>query len=162
MTLAEHVAAARRTLNRLMTSRLARRTTRPLVQLRALRSISLGQVQTQGDLALRLLVDAAAVSRMVARLEDDGLVERRPGEDRRCVHLALTRAGKAEARILDREIEELDREVHRHLTAEEVKAFVRIIEKLRAGLLEGGAFGDPKPCASGRARRRSAHHSSPG
>jgi len=143
MTLVEHVTTTRRTINRLMTARLAKRSARSLVQLRALRVLTEAASVTQTELAARLLVDTAAVSRMIASLESEGLVERSAGRDRRSVHLKITPAGRAEARVLDRELKKLDREVQAHLTAEEVKTFVTLISRVNAALLQGGDYGDP-------------------
>jgi len=61
------------------------------MQLLALRVIDRGEVQAQSALAERLTVDPPAVSRLVERLAEDGLLKRCPGEDRRCVRLEVTK-----------------------------------------------------------------------
>src|SRR3954470_22278038 len=99
MTLAEQVASVRRTIHRLLTRRLSRRTDRPFMQMLALKSIDRGEVKSQAALAERLLAGAAAVSRLVERLVEDGLLERSAGEDRRCVRLGVTKAGRKEVAI---------------------------------------------------------------
>lgn len=47
------------------------------------------------ELAARTLTDQSSVSTVVARLVAQGLIARRPGEDRRRVELALTARGRA-------------------------------------------------------------------
>jgi len=138
MTLAEQVAALRRTLHRHFTRHLAHRTSRSFLELRALRAISREEVRTQVALADRLLVDTAAVSRLVAKLEQDGLLVRQPGEDRRCVRLEVTAEGEAQAHLLEEELAALQTRTREHLTADELQTLSRLLEKLHAGLREGG------------------------
>jgi MarR family transcriptional regulator, transcriptional regulator for hemolysin len=134
MTLPEQVGALRRTMHRLVTRRLGERTRRPFQHLLALKFIALREVRTQAELAERLLMDAPAVSRMMDRLEEEGLVERRAGEDRRCVRLAVTEASRAEVEILEEESQRLDDEVGRHLTTEEMRELKRLLAKVQEGL----------------------------
>jgi MarR family transcriptional regulator, transcriptional regulator for hemolysin len=134
MTLAEEVAAVRRALQRMLTRHMAATTERPLLELRALRAIHHEGVHTQAELAIRLLVDTAAVSRLVDKLERNGLLKREPGEDRRCVRLKVSAAGLREVRVIDSEVEWLDREVKRHLSAAEVRTMRRLLRKLQDGL----------------------------
>lgn len=138
MTLAEQVASVRRTIHRLLTRRLSQRTERPFMQMLALKAIDRGEVKSQAALAERLLVDAPAVSRLVERLVEDGLLERCAGEDRRCVRLEVTKAGRKEVAIYHAELERLESEVRRHLTAQEVKTLQHLLEKLQAGMLQTG------------------------
>src|SRR5687767_13084311 len=128
MTLAEKVASLRRTLHRLLTRNLAQRTARSFQELRALYAIETEDIRTQVALADRLLVDTAAVSRMVAKLEQEGLLERQPGTDRRCVRLVVTPAGNREAEALRVELAALDTQVRRHLSASEVEMLGQLVE----------------------------------
>jgi DNA-binding MarR family transcriptional regulator len=136
MTLPEQVGTLRRTLHRLLTRRLSGRTRRPLTQLLALKFIAVRGVRTQAELAERLLMDAPAVSRLVDRLEEDGLVERCAGEDRRCVRLRVTGASRAELAVLEEEGQRLDDEAARHLTASEMDELKRLLDKVQAGLAQ--------------------------
>ena len=64
----------------------------------------LGQVDAigAGELAARLALDAGYLSRLVAKLESQGLVTRQPGEeDRRRSQVALTAEGRKAFRKLD-------------------------------------------------------------
>ena len=132
MSLVVQVAQLRRTVHRLLTRRLARSTERPFPQLLALRVVSLGQVHTQVELAERLMVDGAAVSRLVDRLQGEGLLERRPGEDRRCVKLHVTAAGQREVEALDRELARMDAHLEGHLSRREVDTLHALLAKLQA------------------------------
>jgi MarR family transcriptional regulator, transcriptional regulator for hemolysin len=134
MTLAEQVAALRRTLHRLITRHLAHRTSRSFQELRALYAIEAEDIRTQVALADRLLTDTAAVSRMVAKLEQEGLLERQPGTDRRCVRLVVTEAGQREAEVLRDALAVLDAQAHQHLTPQEAETLSRLVVKLQAGL----------------------------
>ncbi|HYO51894.1 MarR family winged helix-turn-helix transcriptional regulator [Archangium sp.] len=142
MTLPEQVGSLRRTLYRLLTRRLSGRTRRPLTQLLALKFIAARGVRTQAELAERLLVDAPAVSRLVDRLEEDGLVKRCTGEDRRSVRLQVTEASRAELAVLEEEAQWLDDEAGRHLTPSELSELKRLLDKLQVGLMPQG------PCAT--------------
>src|SRR5215210_3664852 len=102
MTIAEKIALLRRALQRRLEDRLAPHTSRPFSHLRALRAIGSDGVRTQVALCHRLLIDAPAASRIIDRLVSEGLLTRRPGKDRRSVHLELTRSGRAEVVIVDR------------------------------------------------------------
>ncbi|HET9450988.1 MAG TPA: MarR family transcriptional regulator, partial [Aggregicoccus sp.] len=124
----------RRTLHRHLTRSLAHRTPRSFLELRALRAVEREHLHTQVALSERLLVDTAAVSRLVAKLEQDGLLARQPGEDRRCVHLEVTAAGRAQLRVLEAELGALDTRVRKHLTPEEARTLSRLLEKLHEGL----------------------------
>jgi DNA-binding MarR family transcriptional regulator len=137
MTLAEQVASLRRTLHRLVSRRVGVRTRRPFQQLLALKAIEADGVRTQAALAERLLMDAPAVSRMVDRLEEEGLVRRCAGEDRRCVRLEVTEASLSETAVLREEVLWFEEEASRHLTASELRELKRLLEKLQTGLTQG-------------------------
>ena len=79
-------------------------------------------------------MDSAAVSRLVDRLEEEGLLKRCAGENRRCVHLQLTQSGQAEVGRFNQELEWLDGEVRQHLSASEAKTLARLLAKLHQSL----------------------------
>jgi len=150
MTLVEQLASVRRTLHRVLTRRLSKHTERPFMQMLALRVIDRGELHGQAALAERLLVDAPAVSRLVDRLVADGLLKRCAGEDRRCVRLEATAAGHEEALALDAELQSLEGEVRKHLTAQELKTLRQLLDKLHDGLKEGGDAASPDGAAKGQ------------
>ncbi|WP_257446562.1 MarR family winged helix-turn-helix transcriptional regulator [Archangium lipolyticum] len=130
------MASVRRTIHRLISRRVSGRTRRPFQQLVALKVIQEG-VRTQAALAERLLMDAPAVSRMVDRLEEEGLVKRCAGEDRRCVRLEVTEASHADISVLREAGHWLDEEASQHLTSAEMQELKRLLEKLQVALTQG-------------------------
>jgi MarR family transcriptional regulator, transcriptional regulator for hemolysin len=136
MTLPQQVGALKRAVHRALMRKLASETKRPLLHLSALYVIARGEVKTQTDLASRLLIDAPAASRLVDRLETDGLLRRAPGNDRRSVHLRITPAARPHIETLEVALKWLDAEVKRHLSAQEINAAMRAMEKLQKGLLD--------------------------
>lgn len=68
---------------------------RPESHWRILIIMSEGGTLNASELSEKALIDKFSVSRLVATLEEDGLVQRKPStRDRRAVELCLTRAGK--------------------------------------------------------------------
>ena len=145
MTLAEQIGALRRTLYRLLARRLSGKTRRPLTQLLAVKYVAARGVRTQAELAERLLVDAPAVSRLVDRLEEEGLMKRRAGEDRRCVKLEATDAGREATGALEEATLSIDEDAARCLTEAELAELRRLLEKLQAGLSQVAAQADGEP-----------------
>lgn len=133
MTFAEQLASLRRTVRRHLTEKLGTRTSRPFSQLLALKVISEG-VSRQAALAERLMVDAPAASRLVDRLEEDGMVVRRAGVDRRCFRLELTAEGVLELGLLLDALREQDGELGEFLPEPELMELKRLMQKLQAGL----------------------------
>ena len=79
----------------------------------------------------RLQVHPTSVTNVVDRLEDDGLVERRPSpDDRRVTLVALTRHGRA---IADKATDVLNAEVFESpgLTDSDVRQLVRVLRRMR-------------------------------
>lgn len=123
-TLAEQVAALRRTLHRAISSRLAQKSERPFVQLLALKVVARGELDTQAALAERLLIDPPAASRLVAQLVEDGLLTRAEGRDRRCTVLQLTAAGRRELKTLEEALDAVDARVRRALSPRQYEALL--------------------------------------
>jgi MarR family transcriptional regulator, transcriptional regulator for hemolysin len=134
MNLAEQVASLRRTLHRFITRRLSKRTRRPFQQLLALKYIAKHDAHTQASLAERLMVDAPAASRLVDRLEEDGLVKRCAGENRRCVRLEATPASEVELEVLRDASQWVESEASRHLSVTEMNELKRLLDKVQAGM----------------------------
>ncbi|AKJ04282.1 DNA-binding MarR family transcriptional regulator [Archangium gephyra] len=136
MTLAEQIGTLRRTLYRLLARRLSGKTRRPLTQLLAVKYVAARGVRTQAELAERLLVDAPAVSRLVDRLEEEGLMKRCAGEDRRCVKLQATDAGREATGALEEATLSIDEDAARCLTEAELAELKRLLERLQEGLAQ--------------------------
>lgn len=79
-------------------------------------------------LAELLAVDLGTISGLLARMERDGLVERRPNPDNAHErHVVLTRAGRAAHSRAARRIRELDRELMRRVKPGDVRALRRVV-----------------------------------
>ncbi len=146
MSLPEQIGLLRRTLHRLMSDRLSERTSRPLMQLLTLKVVAQGGY-AQSYVAERLMVDPPAMSRLVDRLEEDGLVKRQAGENRRCVRLEITPAGLKELEVLSTMGREVEAEVGRHLTGAELMELKRLLDKLQGAL--GPSLGPSEGCGDG-------------
>ncbi|MCY1021507.1 MarR family winged helix-turn-helix transcriptional regulator [Pyxidicoccus sp. MSG2] len=147
MTLAEQVATLRRTVRRLLAERLGEQTGRPFMQLLALKSIAHG-VRSQAALAERLSVDPPAASRLVDRLEEDGLVHRRAGENRRCVRLELAEKGQAEMELVTAALHWVDGQLRGYLEGSEAAELQRLLAKLQDGLTRDQGPTPPGGCAT--------------
>ncbi len=133
--LGEQIADVYRRMHRLLVKRLAQETHRPWTQLKALRMLADGDdIHTQAALADRLLMDAPSVSRLVTRLEEDGLLTRCEGPDRRCVHLEVTAAAGPELESTERSIRWLEGALTKHLSDDERSTLLTLLEKLAGGL----------------------------
>lgn len=87
----------------------------------------------RGEIASRMLERAPDVTRLIDRLERDGLVARVRGEkDRRLSVTQITASGMGILRKLDRPIAEITRDVESRLTAEELRTLSRLCEALYA------------------------------
>jgi MarR family transcriptional regulator for hemolysin len=134
MTFGETVGSLRRTLHRALVRRIALRSDRPFPHLLAMRAIKRAEVRSQAELAERLLIDAPATSRLVVRLESEGLLRRKEGSDRRSVRLQTTSAAAKEVAAIDEGLAWLDREVRRHLTPREFETAIALMWKVQQGV----------------------------
>lgn len=133
-TFSEQVVSLRRTLRHALTRRLTPRSDRPVPQLLALRVIRRGEARTQAELAERLMIDAPAASRLVVRLEADGLLRRLEGADRRCRRLQVTASAGREIAAIEDAMGWLDLQIREHLSQREIDASIAALGKVERGL----------------------------
>lgn len=138
MRLVEQLSLVYRQIRAAARHSAAARTARPLQHLRALKGIREG-LHTQAELGERLFIDAPAVSRLVDRLVADGLIERRAGDDRRSVRLALCKPAAHAIAIGDQVVDDVDHHLRRHLTADEARTLRALLTKLTSGLAADAA-----------------------
>lgn len=85
----------------------------------------------RGEIASRLIERAPDVTRLIDRLERQGLVERtRSTEDRRLSITRITRAGLDLLRRMDPRIQDIQKSFQTLLPARDVKALSRICERI--------------------------------
>jgi len=99
---------------------------------------------TQSDLAARLHIQPATVTKMLQRMEQAGFVERRPDpEDQRVSRVYLTEAGRTIRTDVCRVNRQIGEELAAGFTPEEEAQFTQLLGQVRENLLqvEGG-----EPC----------------
>lgn len=100
--------------------------------LRLLRGEHPGTLRTL-DLAARLVSRAPDITRLLDKLQSRGLVERdRPADNRRVVHVGITRAGLALLCELEGPIAECHARQLGHLSTRELKELVALLRAARA------------------------------
>ena len=127
---------------RLLMRRIAGESQRTWVQLRTLQAIAEEDVRTQASLAECLMIDAPQASRVVSRLEADGLLERCAGTDRRCVRMSVTPAADEELLVLRRSLAWLDSETCGVLSVDERQTFSLLLDKVYDRLRERAGSDD--------------------
>jgi len=100
---------------------------KPLWLLRA------GRASTAIELAREMDIDAGAITRMLDRLEAKGLIERvRSDEDRRVVHLRVTKAGEATADQVPHVLAAVNNDFLRGFSESEWKQLRKLLTRLAA------------------------------
>ena len=86
------------------------------------------------DVASRMLTRDPDITRLMDRLEKRGLLTRdRAKEDRRFVTTRLTAAGLDMVNELDQPIEQAHQKQMKHMTAEQLRTLVELLEEVRSG-----------------------------
>jgi DNA-binding MarR family transcriptional regulator len=102
-------------------------------QWRPLWLLKTGRASTANELAREACVDAGAITRMVDRLEDKGLIERvRSESDRRVVHLRLTPAGEAAAARIPHVLASVNNDFLDGFSERDWKQLRRLVERMAA------------------------------
>lgn len=91
--------------------------------------LSKGEGKTMGELSSGLNIDNSTLTRLADRLVKDGLVEReRDDGDRRVSKLRITEKGAVESRKALRITKEINSEITKGFSEDEVAVFIRILE----------------------------------
>jgi MarR family transcriptional regulator, organic hydroperoxide resistance regulator len=86
------------------------------------------------DVASRMLTRDPDITRLMDRLEKRGLLTRdRAKEDRRFVTTRLTPAGLDMVNQLDRPVEQLHQSQMRHMTPDQLRSLIGLLEETRSG-----------------------------
>lgn len=99
-----------------------------------------GGQMTMGELGDQVALTSGGVTRLVDRLESDGLAERRScPEDRRIQYVAITDEGRAAlAKALDVHLEDIETEFLGRMTASESETLVEVMDRLRTPAVKDG------------------------
>jgi DNA-binding MarR family transcriptional regulator len=89
---------------------------------------------TMDDLRRAIGLTPSGAVRLVDRLVDDGLVERRAGVDQRSLALVLTRSGQAAARRIAKARADVVTTALQDISAADRKALQRIVEQLTGSI----------------------------
>ena len=90
-----------------------------------------GMASTAAELARETQIDAGAMTRMLDRLEDKGLLRRvRSEQDRRVVHLELTPAGRETAQEIPRVLCEVQNAHLRGFSREELDTLKSLLRRV--------------------------------
>lgn len=94
---------------------------------------------TMSELADQVALTSGGVTRLIDRLLDEGLVERRPCDsDRRVLYAAITDAGRSKLQeALDIHLEDLSREYTSRMSADELAVVTEVMDRLRKPSLVG-------------------------
>ncbi|HEY3561765.1 MAG TPA: MarR family transcriptional regulator [Kribbella sp.] len=91
-----------------------------------------------GEIAAAVNVTTPAVTKLATRLEDAGLLERRPDpRDNRLVRLWLTPAGRALQAPIEAERQQLEDRITANLTKTERAQLMKALTKIHQALLDG-------------------------
>lgn len=83
----------------------------------------------------RLIAPAAAITRLVEKLDAAGLLEReRTSADRRCIVCRITARGLAVLAELDPRLQEIDTRLTAVLEPDEVKRLIELLDRVREAL----------------------------
>lgn len=94
---------------------------------------------SMGDLSQTLEIDNAAITRLVDKLEKQGLVERRINpDDRRQILIAPTATGLEKARIVKRIAQATNKKITEGFTREEIDTYARMNQAIIAKFSETG------------------------
>ena len=87
---------------------------------------------TMSDIAAMLMIDDAAVSNLLKRMEKDGLVSRsRSVTDGRSFEIRATEHGVATARDVDRRLRELDKALDQQITTNDIYTINNVVRALQ-------------------------------
>jgi DNA-binding MarR family transcriptional regulator len=84
------------------------------------------------EIGERLIERTPGVTRLLDRLEEKGLVRReRCADDRRMVHCWITKAGLELLDIMDTPVDEVDEDILRELSDDDVLTLIRLLDQVR-------------------------------
>ena len=101
-------------------------------QVGVLKLVLLNPGRSQSEIAAAAGLDRSTLTPMLDQLGERGLIERRPGPNRRTVSLHATEEGQAVWRALEPHIQAHEREIRRNLTEAEGDLLLDLLKRLAA------------------------------
>ena len=98
-----------------------------------------GRLEAQKELAEHLKLTPAAITGVLQRLEADGYIERTLGSDNRVNEITLTEKGRNTVVISRERFREIDAEMFRGFSEEELFCFIEMLERIRKNAEEASA-----------------------
>lgn len=96
-----------------------------------LKLIGLNPGRSQSDIAAAAGLDRSSLTQLLDQLTKRGLVERRPGPDRRTLSLHLTEAGENTLEEAAGSVAEHEQAIRGDLSDEEARTLVELLHRLR-------------------------------
>jgi MarR family transcriptional regulator for hemolysin len=104
---------------------------------RALFRLAKKQNMTQSELACELELEQATMVRLLDRMEENGLIERRPdANDRRVKLLVLTAYGEEQAALVRAIADRMREQIFADIDPDELHAAVVLLERISANVTE--------------------------
>ncbi|WP_105432906.1 MarR family winged helix-turn-helix transcriptional regulator [Neorhizobium sp. T6_25] len=104
---------------------------------RALFRLAKKQNMTQSELACELELEQATMVRLLDRMEENGLIERRPDpNDRRVKLLFLTVHGEEQASLVSSIADHMREQIFQDIDAEQVQVAMALFERITANIGE--------------------------
>jgi MarR family multiple antibiotic resistance transcriptional regulator len=98
-----------------------------------LRRLEQNEIGTPSEAARRADIDSGAMTRLLDRLENKGLIQRRASQnDRRSVRLEITDLGREKVKALGPVVEDLSRQLCKSLSRGEQEDLIALLAKLLA------------------------------
>ena len=123
--------------NQAVLAAFTRKVGMPASRLALIRLLAVGDAKEVGvmEIARQLGINAAAVTRQVQEMEEDGLVTRRPDpKDKRRIYVHLSRKGHAIFEKLHERNHQFERSLVATLTPEEVRITAKVLATIREAL----------------------------
>ena len=95
-----------------------------------LKDIAKHGTTTLVDVSRRRQIEKPTANKVIKHLLELGLVESTQGEDRRVKHLAMTEEGSELFNEVNGKMNEMQRDVLKHLSEQEVEALIRVFKKM--------------------------------
>lgn len=95
-----------------------------------LKDIAINGTTTLVDVSKRRQIEKPTANKVIKHLLELNLIESTPGEDRRVKHLTMTDEGSKLFNEVRVKMHEMQSDVLKHLSEQEIKNFINVLEKM--------------------------------